>query len=105
MLVQVNTDANIEGNEALAQQAEATVRDVLEHFSEQITRVELHLSDENSDKKVGTDAKRCLLEARLASRQPIAVSHQAPTLAQAIEGAARKMRNSLETVLGRLGNR
>jgi hypothetical protein len=67
--------------------------------------VEVHLSDENSDEKVGTDAKRCVLEARLAGRQPIAVSHQAATLEQAIDGAARKMRHSVSKVLGRLGNR
>ena len=74
--------------------------------AEHITRVEVHLSDENSNKKIGTgDDKRCLLEARLTSRQPIAVSHQAATLEQAIDGAAKKMRHSLETVLGRLGNR
>ncbi len=105
MLVQINTDGNIEGKEALAQQAEAVVRDALEHCSEHITRVEVHLSDENSNKKIGTDDKRCLLEARLTSRQPIAVSDQAATLEQAIDGAAKKMRHSLETVLGRLGNR
>jgi hypothetical protein len=105
MLVQINTDGNIEGTEALGQQAEAVVRDALEHCSEHITRVEVHLSDENSNKKIGTGDKRCLLEARLASRQPIAVSHQAATLEQAIGGAAKKMRHSLETVLGRLGNR
>lgn len=105
MLVQINTDSNIEGTEALAQQAETVVMSALEHFTEHITRVEVHLSDENSDEKVGTDAKRCVLEARVAGRQPIAVSHQAATLEQAIDGAARKMRHSLSTVLGRLGNR
>jgi ribosome-associated translation inhibitor RaiA len=105
MLVQFNTDNSVQGNEALAHMAEAIVTSALGHFTEHITRVEVHLSDENSDKKVGTDAKRCLLEARLASRQPIAVSHQAATLEQAIEGAAQKMARAVETVLGRLGYR
>ncbi len=74
MKVQINTDSNIEGHDELVQQVEAVVRGALDRFSEQITRVEVYLSDENSDKKFGTDDKRCLLEARLAGLQPIAVS-------------------------------
>ena len=56
------------GADELVQLVEAVVRGALDRFSEQITRVEVHLSDENSDKKFGTDDKRCLLEARLADR-------------------------------------
>jgi len=105
MLIQINTDSNIEGDEALAKQAEALLRATLEHFGERLTRVEVHLSDQSSDKKSGTDDRRCLLEARLAGLQPIAVSHQAATLEQAIVGAAEKLEHSLDSVLGRLGNR
>jgi len=103
MLVQINTDNNIAGSETLTQHAEAAVREALDHLIEHITRVAVHLSDENSDKKGGTDDMRCMLEARLASHQPIAVSHQAATLEQAIDGAAKKLRHSLDSALGRLG--
>ena len=105
MLIQINTDSNIEGDEALAKQAQAVLRGTLEHFGEQLTRVEVHLSDQSSDKKSGTDDKRCLLEARLAGLQPITVSYQAATLEQAIVGAAKKLERSLDSVLGRLENR
>jgi ribosome-associated translation inhibitor RaiA len=105
MLIQVNTDRNIEGDSALAQHVEAVVRSGLDRFKEHITRVEIHLSDENSDNKVGTDAMRCLLEARLAGLQPIAVSHQAATLEQALDGAVEKLKRSLDSTLGQLGNR
>lgn len=105
MHVQINTDSNIEGDNALAQQVEAVVRETLDRFSEQISRVEVHLSDENSDKKLGTDDKRCLLEARLVGIQPIAVSHQAATLEQAVDGAAEKLKRYLDSTLGRFGNR
>jgi hypothetical protein len=44
MQIQINTDSNIEGNDRLAQQVEAAVRDALDQFSAQITRVEVHLS-------------------------------------------------------------
>ena len=105
MHVQINTDSNIEGDNALARYVEAVVRDTLDRFSEQVTRVEVHLSDENSDNKFGTNDKRCLLEVRLASRQPIAVSHQAPTLEQAVDGAAERVKRSLVSTLRRLDNR
>ena len=105
MLIQINTDRNIKGNNALAQQVEAELRNTLDRFSEHITRVEVHLSDEDSDKKFGTHDKRCLLEARIAGLQPISVSHQAETLEQAVEGAVKKLKRSLESTLGRLRNR
>jgi len=105
MDIQINTDSSIEADAALVQQVEAMVRDTLDHYSEQITRVEVHLRDENSDEKFGANDKRCMLEARLAGHQPIAVSHQAPTLEQAVNGAAKKMKRSLASTLGRLDNR
>lgn len=103
MIIQVNTDSNIEGNREVAQQVKTEVANSLERFKEKITRVEVHLSDENSDKKFGTEDMRCLLEARLAGRNPVSVSHQAATLEQAVHGAVEKLKRSLESTLGRLG--
>ena len=105
MKIQFNTDSNVDGNEQLAREVEAVVRNTLDRFSAQITRVEVHLSDENSDKKFGTEDKRCLLEARLAGLQPIAVTHQGGTLMEAVDGAAEKMQRSLDSTLGRLDKR
>ena len=105
MIIQVNTDSNIEGNRELAQQIKTVVENSLERFGGQITRVEVHLSDENSDKKFGTEDKRCLLEARLAGLQPLAVTHEAATLEEAVEGAVEKLKRSLDSTLGRLGER
>ena len=102
MFIQINTDSNIEGNNEMAQQFENIIANGLERFSEQITRVEVHLSDENSDKKFGTEDKRCLIEARLAGLQPIAVSHQAATVDQAVDGAIDQMVSLIETTLGKL---
>jgi ribosome-associated translation inhibitor RaiA len=80
MKVQLNTDANIAGNEALSQQVEAIINDTLDRFSQHITRVEVHLSDENSNEKFGANDQRCLIEVRLANHQPIAVSDQGPDI-------------------------
>jgi len=100
MQIQVNTDANIEGRDDLVRQIEAEINTTLSRFSDQITRVEVHLSDENAGKPGRTD-KRCLMEARPAGRQPIAVSHEGATLEEAYSGAAKKLRSSLESTLGR----
>ncbi len=105
MQIQFNTDHNISGREALALQADVIVRDALEHFEEQITRIEIHLSDENSDKKIGPADVRCTMEARVAHQQPIAVHDQAATVPQALDGAARKLRHSIATRLGKLSHR
>ena len=105
MHVQINTDGNIEGDNVLTQQVEAVVRGALGRFSERITRVDIYLSDENSDKKFGIDDMRCLLEASLVGLQPTVVSHQAATVEQAVDGAAGKLKRSLETTFGRLDDR
>jgi ribosome-associated translation inhibitor RaiA len=101
MQVQVNTDKNIEGDEQLVTQVKAAVTKSLSHFSAHITRVEVHLSDENGDKN-GQKDKRCMLEARLEGRQPVAVTCEAATLVQAVAGALDRLRNSLQSTLDRL---
>lgn len=105
MQIQVNTDSNIEGKDRLTQHVEAVLRDALARFTTHITRVEVHLSDENSDKKFGAEDKRCLLEARLAGLQPISVTDRAATVEQAVDGAVENLTRSIESTLGRLDNR
>lgn len=102
MQVQVNTDSSVEGRDELARRVEAEIRNAVGRFTDHVTRIEVHLADENADRG-GTD-KRCLIEARLSGRRPEAVSHRAATLDQAFSGAAQKLRRSLETTLGRLAD-
>jgi len=90
MQIQINTDHNIEGHQALAAHVSGVVESALSQISDHITRLEVHLSDENSH-KVGPNDKRCALEARLEGRRPVAVTHQAATLDQAVNGAAEKL--------------
>jgi ribosome-associated translation inhibitor RaiA len=101
MHIQINTDSNIAGREDLAIQVKGVVESVLSRFSDRITRVEVHLSDQNSDKS-GQDDKRCMMEARLEGRQPTAVTHQAASVNDAVDGAADKLKRSLESTLERL---
>lgn len=102
MQIQINTDRNIEGHEALTAHVSNLVESALSQISDHITRVEVHLSDENSDKKHGNDDMRCMMEARLEGRQPVAVTHHAQTLGQAVDGAANKLCRLIDSTLGRL---
>src|SRR5690554_1657222 len=101
MKIQLNTDAHINGTEALAAQVADMVEQALERFSEHITRVEVHLSDENGNKN-GQHDQRCMMEARLEGLQPVAVTEHATTLEQAVHGAAQKLTHLLDSTLGRL---
>ncbi|MGK2904962.1 MAG: HPF/RaiA family ribosome-associated protein [Desulfuromonadales bacterium] len=104
MKIQINTDNNIEGSVELSRRAEAVVKSALGRFTGQITRVEVHLSDENSHKG-GAHDKRCMMEARLEGQQPIAVTDEAETIDEAIDGAVEKLKRSLDHTLGRLSDR
>lgn len=100
MQIQINTDHHIEGHEALTAWATGEVGTALSHHKGHITRVEVHLSDENGHKSGQTD-KRCVMEGRLEGRQPMAVTHHAQTLYQAVTGAADKLNRLIESTLGR----
>ena len=104
MQIQIHTDSNIEGGEKLIAHFSRVVEGALERFSDRITRVEIHLSDQNGDKS-GQDDKRCMMEARLAGRQPIAVTYEGASLDQAVDGAAHKLTRLIEGTLGRLESR
>lgn len=104
MQVQVHTDNNIHGREEIVTLVQSSVEGALGRFQDRITRVEAHLSDTNSHKTKGDDI-RCVLEARLAGHQPIAVSHQGPTIELALSGASDKLERSVESTLGRLKER
>ena len=101
MQIQINTDHSIEGHEALAAQVSGVVESALSRFGDHITRVEVHLSDESSHKR-GHNDKRCMMEARFKGHQRSAVTHQAATLDQAVDGAADKLTRVIESTLGRL---
>ena len=101
MQIQVNSDHNIDGDEAVSQHVTHVVERALGRHSENITRVEVHLSDEKNSKSEHHD-KRCMMEARLQGRAPVSVSHHAETLHQAIDGAAEKMVRVIDSTLGRL---
>ena len=105
MQVQIETDNHVEGRDKLIEHVEGVIRGAVDHYKGQVTHVEAHLGDMNSDEKSGPDDMRCLLEARVLGLKNIAVKHQAESLHQAIDGAADKLSRALESALGKQQDR
>lgn len=101
MQVLVNSNHTINGGEDLTERVQGVVEGRLDRFEGRITRVEVHLNDLNSS-KLGERDKRCMMEARVGGMKPIAVSHEAPTLTEAIHVAADKLERAIEHSLGKL---
>lgn len=101
MLIQFSADHHLEDREALASEVNGVVEHALSRFSAHITRVEVHLSDENSQKG-GQNDKRCMIEARLEGHQPVAVTHHAASLDHALVGAADKLAKLIAHTRSRL---
>ena len=101
MKIQFNTDKTINGEERNQDFFTSQIEEQLDRYESYITRIEVHLSDQNG-KKGGRNDIQCLMEARLKGRKPIAVSDQADTIEQAVSGAIDKLKISLETILGRI---
>jgi ribosome-associated translation inhibitor RaiA len=96
MTIQINTDNNVDGNERSKIYFSDELEKALIRFEEKITRLEVHLGDENSDKS-GMNDKRCLIEARIINMQPVAVTNHAETTEKAFHGALDKIKKVLET--------
>jgi ribosome-associated translation inhibitor RaiA len=100
MNVQVNTGSSVDGSQDLKDAVRSEVEGVLERFRESVTRVEVHLTDENAHKG-GSDDKRCSMEARVEGIQPVAVTHNAGNVEDAVSGAVQKLRRALDSTLGK----
>ncbi len=100
MKIQINTDKTISGKENREKYFTTLIQEELNRFDSHLSRIEVHLSDENG-KKAGINDINCLMEARIEHRQPIAVSSKGDTLEKAVSGAIDKLKNSLDTIIGR----
>jgi hypothetical protein len=100
MKIQFNTDKTISGEERNQNHFSSVIEESLKRFENHITRIEVHLSDENGKKEALNDTL-CLLEARLENRKPIAVSCKGDSEALALTGACAKLKASLTTILGK----
>jgi hypothetical protein len=98
--IQVNTDHNIHGGEKLAAYVTTELESSLSRFDRWLTRVEVHFSDDAAGRTDAVDM-RCVIEARPAGAQPVAVTHHAGSVDDAYSGAAEKLEKVLDTKYSR----
>ena len=98
MQIQVNTDHSIHGGERLAAYVTTELASSLARFDRWLTRVEVHFSVDAAGR---TDDKRCVIEARPAGAQPVAVTHHGGSVDDAYNGAAQKLEKVLDTKYSR----
>lgn len=103
MQIQINTGHNVEFDDALNVEVEEVVQGAVGRFSDRITRIEVHLTDENAHK--GGRDSRCLIEARVAGMPPVAVDDTATTVREAARNAAGKLQRALDSRLGKARER
>ena len=104
MQIQFNTDSFISGNDELTERLSGILRNSLSKYEGKITRLEVHLSDEDGNKS-GQKDKRCLLEARVANIKPIAVTSYDNSIDQAVNGAIPKLISAIDSTLGKMNAR
>lgn len=100
MIIQVNA-GDIESSNPLRHKVHDEVEASLKHVAEKVTRVEVHLRDDNSQKSAAND-KRVTMEARIAGQPPLAIEHTSDDLYKCIGEAAGKLGRAVTTKLERL---
>lgn len=100
MIVQVNA-GDIQSSQALTDNATEAVESALRHVIDKVTRVEIHLRDDNASKSASND-KRVTMEARIAGQQPLAVDHASDDIYVSISEAAGKLGRAVKNKLDKL---
>ncbi len=104
MKIQIQTDNHVQNDPSVTQHVERSLDAQVGHLASEITRIEVHLSDVNGQRR-GEDDRVCRIEARLAGSAPLAVSDAAATTAGAVTGAARKLRHAIDHARGKQSQR
>ncbi len=103
MTIQINTDHNAHLSANSREEFSATIKDALSRFSEQITRIEVHFTDENGPKE-GLNDKKCLIEARLEGLQPIVATNHGNDFSHSLDGALVTLKANLGKIKEKLSN-
>lgn len=100
MEFQFNSDSSVMGTENVAERIEEQLRHKLSRFSDRLTRLEVHVGDENA-RKGGGDDKRCMIEARPRGGDPVSATAHSDTVDNAARDAAGKLTTLLERHFGK----
>lgn len=100
MQFQFNSDSSVMGTENVAERIETAVRAKIKRFEDRLTRLEVHVSDENG-RKGGADDKVCTIEARPRGGKPLGVTGKASDVDAAARIAANTLAERLERHFGK----
>jgi ribosome-associated translation inhibitor RaiA len=101
MQINVNTDNTIDKHQGLDEHVDNVVRSSIGRFGDHVTRVDVHLSNENKEKKAD-GGQYCMMEARVSGYAPVVVHEHAADLHQAVQNAGGKLARALDSAIGRL---
>ena len=99
MQVIINSDNQVDLQSDFIDHWQGEIASSLQRFSDWITRVEVHLTDENSKSKESVDDIRCLIEARPANRQPVSIEVRGESPEHALATGVQTMDRRLGTLL------
>ena len=102
MKIIINSNSQVELKQDAILHFESEITSSLERFADWITRIEVHLTDENSAKKSGQDDIRCMMEARPSGHQPISIEVRAASTSPAIMEATEMLERRLDTMLSKI---
>lgn len=101
MIIKINTDNLLAVHETFQEKLDSIISEELGRFEDRLSRIEVHLSDENGKKDTPND-KKCLLEARIKGKQPVVVSALGDNEVMALKAAIVKLKTGLDTQFGKM---
>lgn len=104
MEININTDNTIDRHQGLDERVRSNVESSIGRFGEHVRRVDVHLSNENSQKHED-GSNYCMMEARVSGYAPVVVHAHAQNLDMSISQAADKLKRALDSALGRLNDK
>lgn len=100
MQIIFNSDNRIDGHAGVASDVEAVFGERLSRFSERLSRVEIHVADQNGPRG-GSDDIRANVEARPNNGKPVTVSATGRDVGAATREAVSKLVSALDTEFGK----
>ena len=104
MTIQINTDNHIEGSQKMEDYYRERLETGLAHYTELITRLEVHVADLNADKG-GDDDIQVRIEARIRGKEPVLVEAKHENQEAALSAAIDKIQGVMRKVKGKLLDR
>jgi ribosomal subunit interface protein len=95
--------SSVSSTPAITEHAVRCITHALRHVAQRVTRVDVHLHDDNGPKH-GV-AQRCVVEVHVARQHPLAVHHTSSDLYASIHTVATKLRRLVEKRVARAERR